>query len=78
MTSLPAARLGLADRGQVRPGARADLVVLDPATVADRSTYEHPRRMPAGIDDVFVNGQRLVADGLYRPAAAGEVLRRAA
>lgn len=78
MTSLPAARLGLADRGQVRPGARADLVVLDPAAVADRSTYEHPRRMPAGIDDVFVNGQRLVAGGLYRPAAAGEVLRRAA
>jgi len=78
MTSLPAARLGLADRGQVRPGARADLVVFDPATVADRSTYEEPRRMPAGIDDVFVNGQRLVAAGVYRPAAAGEVLRRAA
>jgi N-acyl-D-amino-acid deacylase len=78
MTSLPAARLGLADRGQVRAGARADLVVLDPATVADRSTYEEPRLMPAGIDEVFVNGHRLVAGGLYRPAAAGEVLRRAA
>jgi N-acyl-D-aspartate/D-glutamate deacylase len=78
MTSLPAARLGLGDRGQVRAGRRADLVVLDPATVADRSTFDAPRRMPAGIDEVFVNGRRLVAGGAYRPVAAGEVLRRAA
>jgi N-acyl-D-aspartate/D-glutamate deacylase len=78
MTSLPATRLGLGDRGEVRAGRRADLVVLDPATVADRSTFEAPRRMPAGIDEVFVNGRRLVAGGAYRPVAAGEVLRRAA
>ena len=78
MTSLPAARLGLADRGAVRAGRRADLVALDPATIADRSTFEAPRRMPAGIDEVIVNGRRLVAGGAYQPVAAGEVLRRAA
>jgi N-acyl-D-aspartate/D-glutamate deacylase len=78
MTSLPARRLGLEDRGRIASGCRADLVVLDPATVTDRSTLEDSRRMPAGIDDVFVNGRRLVAAGAYRPVAAGEVLRRAA
>ncbi|HYV86898.1 MAG TPA: amidohydrolase family protein, partial [Patescibacteria group bacterium] len=78
MTSLPAARLGLRDRGVVRAGSKADLAVLDPEAVADRSTYQEPRIMPAGIDEVFVNGRRLVAGGAYQPAAAGEVLRRAA
>ena len=78
MTSLPAARLGLSDRGVVRAGSKADLAVLDPEAVADRSTYREPRIMPAGIDEVFVNGRRLVAAGAYHPAAAGVVLRRAA
>jgi N-acyl-D-amino-acid deacylase len=78
LTALPAARMGLRDRGLVREGCKADLVVFDPGSIADRSTYSEPRRMPAGIDDVFVNGQRLVAAGVFRPAAAGEVLRRAA
>lgn len=78
MTSLPAARLGLRDRGLVRPSYKADLVIFDPARVGARSDYETPRRMADGIDDVLVNGRRLVDAGRFRPAAAGQVLRRAA
>jgi N-acyl-D-aspartate/D-glutamate deacylase/CubicO group peptidase (beta-lactamase class C family) len=57
MTSLPAARLGLTDRGTIRVGMKADLVVFDPATVLDRSTFEQPRLRARGIHSVFVNGQ---------------------
>ena len=78
MTSLPAARLGLRDRGRIREGFKADLVVFDPQTVADRSTFRNPRRMAAGIDEVMINGVRVVARGAFRPSAAGRVLRRAA
>ena len=62
MTSLPASRMGLADRGIVRPGLAADLVVFDPARVRDASTYEDPLRYSEGIPYVAVNG-RLVVDG---------------
>jgi N-acyl-D-amino-acid deacylase len=78
MTTLPAARLGLRDRGVLREGARADLVVLDPARVAARSDYATPRTPPAGIEHVFVNGRHLVDGTTFRPVAAGDVLRRAA
>ena len=78
MTSLPAGRLGLRDRGVVREGARADLVAFDPARVAALSDYDAPRRLPAGIEHVFVNGRAQVEAGQYRPTAAGHVLRRAA
>ena len=78
MTGLPAARLGLRDRGVLREGARADVVVLDPARVAARSDYATPRTHPAGIEHVFVNGRHLVDGAAFRPAAAGAVLRRAA
>ena len=78
MTSLPAARLGLRDRGVVREGAKADLVAFDPDRVAALSDYGAPRRMPKGIEHVFVNGRAQVEAGVYRPSAAGQVLRRAA
>jgi N-acyl-D-amino-acid deacylase len=78
MTSLPADRLGLAGRGRIREGGLADLVVLDPRIVGDRSTYEEPRRFAAGIDEVLINGVRVVAAGEYRPSPAGEILRRGA
>jgi N-acyl-D-amino-acid deacylase len=78
MTSLPAARLGLRDRGQVREGYKADLVVFDRDTVGARSDYAEPRRMPAGIEHVFVNGRHLVEGAAFRPEPAGAVLRRAA
>ncbi len=76
LTSLPAARLGLRDRGQVREGFKADLVVFDPRAVADRSTYREPRRPAAGIEHVLINGRPVVTAGEFRPAAAGRVLRR--
>jgi len=62
MTSLPAARLGLGDRGLVRPGMKADLVVLDPQAVRDRATFEKPHQYAEGVSLVVVNGQ-LVLDG---------------
>ena len=57
MTSLPAQRLSWKDRGVLREGAFADLVLFDPATVIDRSTFEKPQELPVGIEKVLVNGQ---------------------
>jgi N-acyl-D-aspartate/D-glutamate deacylase len=62
MTSLPARRLGFGDRGLVRPGMAADLVVFDPATVRETSTFEKPLSYAEGISHVVVNG-KLVLDG---------------
>ena len=78
MTALPAQRLGLKDRGRVAIGCLADLLVFDPEIVADRSTFREPRRFAAGIDEVLINGRRVVEAGVFRPQAAGRVLRRAA
>ena len=76
LTSVPAARLGLRDRGVIREGACADLVVFDPATVADRATYETPALHPAGIDAVIVNGVVAVRDGVETGTRPGRLLRR--
>jgi N-acyl-D-amino-acid deacylase len=76
MTGQPAALLGLADRGAVAEGMAADLVVFDPATVADRATFEDPHQYPAGIEYVLVNGAVTVGAGEYVDARAGQVLRR--
>ena len=75
MTGLPARRLGLADRGVLAPGAMADVVVFDAATVGDRATYEDPHRYAAGIGHVLVNGRVVVADGEHTGALPGRVLR---
>jgi N-acyl-D-aspartate/D-glutamate deacylase len=77
MTGLPARRLGLADRGVLAPGAQADVVVFDAATVADRATYEDPHRYAAGIGHVLVNGRVVIADGEHTGALPGRVLRPA-
>jgi N-acyl-D-amino-acid deacylase len=76
MTSLPARRLRMVDRGAVRPGLRGDLVVFDPAAVIDRATYEQPHRFCAGVQRVYVDGTEVVRDGEDTGAAAGAVLRR--
>jgi dihydroorotase/N-acyl-D-amino-acid deacylase len=76
MTALPADRLGLADRGRIAPGAAADLVILDPDTVADRATFENPHQYPVGIDWVIVNGRVAVEEGVYLDVRPGRVLRR--
>ena len=76
MTSAPAARLGLRERGIVREGAIADLVVFDPETVASLATYEEPRRFPVGIEHVIVNGTPVVRNGEHTGALPGQALRR--
>ncbi len=75
MTSLPAARLGLGDRGLLRPGMKADLVLFDPDTVRDRATFEKPHQYAEGVSLVVVNG-RVVLDGERMTGARpGRVLR---
>ncbi len=74
-TSLPASRLKLADRGLLREGCRADVVVFDPATIAERSEYGSPHAYPDGIETVVVNGQLAIAAGQTAAARAGMVLR---
>ncbi|HET9435420.1 MAG TPA: amidohydrolase family protein, partial [Candidatus Limnocylindrales bacterium] len=76
MTSAPAARLGLRDRGVLRDGAAADLVVFDPATVRSNATYEEPRRFPDGIEHVIVGGAIVVDGGRHTGATPGRALRR--
>jgi N-acyl-D-amino-acid deacylase len=75
MTGFPAARLGLKERGVIRAGAAADLVVFDPATVRDTATYEDPCRYPEGIDVVLVNGVAVKDAGGHTGALPGRVLR---
>ena len=75
MTSLPADRLGLRDRGRIKEGSAADLLLLDPATVQDQATFEAPHQYPAGISHVMVNGQWVVRDGQQTEARPGQILR---
>jgi N-acyl-D-amino-acid deacylase len=76
MTGLSAWRLGITDRGVLRPGTYADITVFDPATVIDRSTYDNPRVYPDGIVHVWVNGRQAVRDSRATGELAGRVLRR--
>ncbi len=76
LTGRPAARLGLADRGLVRQGYRADLVLFDPATVAAGSTYAEPRRTALGLPYVLIDGRFVVADGRRTDVLAGRSVRR--
>jgi N-acyl-D-amino-acid deacylase len=75
MTSLSCDRFGLADRGRVVEGAWADLVLLDPDTVADTATYDDPQRHPVGIDTVWVAGEAVVEGGAPTAARPGRLLR---
>ena len=75
MTGLPAARVGLRDRGLLRPEFYADLTIFDPKRVLDRATFEMPNQHPDGIKFVIINGQISVDDGQRTPALAGRVLR---
>jgi N-acyl-D-aspartate/D-glutamate deacylase len=75
MTSLPATRMHLDARGQVRPGFFADLVVFDPATVAEKTTYENPWQFSVGIPYVAVNGALVVDGGAVTAARPGRILK---
>src|SRR5262249_12979526 len=63
LTSLPASNLGLQGRGTLAPGTFADVVVFDPATIADRSTYDKPHQYAVGVRHVLVNGVPVLRDG---------------
>ncbi len=76
MTSLPAQRLGWKDRGVLRQGAFADLVLFDPQTVVDRATFVEPTLRPEGIQKVFVNGELVWSEGKATGARPGRVLPR--
>ncbi len=74
MTSFAAAQMGIVERGQVRPGWFADLVVFDPATIRDRATFEQPRQYPEGVAVVVVNGVVTVRDGALTGQRGGRAL----
>lgn len=78
MTSAPAQRLGLSDRGVLREGLRADITVFDPARIGDRATFEDPQRYPEGIAYVWVNGEPVVEESRFTGKLPGEVLLRGA
>jgi N-acyl-D-aspartate/D-glutamate deacylase len=75
MTSATAQILGLRDRGMLRGGMFADIVVFDPATVIDRATFERPHQLSVGVRDVFVNGIGVWRDGTHTGATPGRALR---
>ena len=75
MTSLPAQRVGLKDRGLLKPGFFADVVVFDPDSVADKATFENPHQYSEGISYVFVNGKPVWEDGKFTGNLPGRVLR---
>jgi N-acyl-D-amino-acid deacylase len=76
LTSRPASRLRLTDRGLVREGYRADLVLFDPSTVAPGATYEQPRVLPVGIPYVLIDGRFVIDDGSRTDVLAGRSVRR--
>ena len=73
---LPAGILGLQDRGQIREGFAADVVVFDPATVRGTNSFERPKSYPEGIPYVLVNGTLVIDDGEHTGARPGQVLSR--
>jgi N-acyl-D-amino-acid deacylase len=76
MTSLPAERFGLSDRGTLAEGMAADIVIFDPQKIDDVATYEEPRQYPTGISHVIINGTVVAQDGRQNEARAGRLLRR--
>ena len=76
MTSLPADHMGMSERGVLSEGMIADIVVFDPETVVDRSTFQDPHQYPEGINFVIINGIVAVDDGVFSDVRAGRVLRR--
>jgi len=77
MTSAPAQKMGLRDRGLLREGMWADITIFNPNTIIDRATFSDPHQYPLGIEYVLVNGQIVVERGEHTGALAGKVLRRA-
>ena len=75
MTSAVATRLSIDDRGLLRPGMYADVVVFDPETIADRATFEDPHQLSVGVEEVFVNGVQVLRGGEHTGAKPGRIVR---
>ena len=75
LTSFPAANLGLKDRGWLKPGMHADVVLFDPAKIQDHATFAKPQQLATGVRHVFVNGIQVVKDGVHTGAKPGRVVR---
>jgi len=76
MTSLPADFIGLHDRGRIKEGLAADIVIFDPRTIADRSTWDEPQLYAVGVQHVIVNGAPVLCDGKLTGQAPGRFLKR--
>ena len=76
MSSFPAQRMGIEDRGTLRAGLKADIVVFDPATISDKATFEKPHQYAEGVLAVIVNGRLTLSDGQMTGERAGRALRR--
>ena len=76
MTSMNAEKIGLADRGRIAPGMKADLTVFNPETVTDRATFTDPHQLSEGISFVIVNGETVLEEGVYTGSLPGRVLRK--
>lgn len=76
MSGAVAARLGLRDRGLLRPGYYADIVLFDPQTITDRATFADAHQLSTGIRDVWVNGTRVIKDGQHNGATPGKIVRK--
>ncbi len=77
MTSLPARKLRLWDRGLIRPGMKADITVFNMYTIEDKATYEYPHQYPQGIKHVIVNGKLVVEDGQHKEVKPGKLIKPA-
>jgi N-acyl-D-amino-acid deacylase len=75
LTSLPATNLALRQRGSLKPGYYADVVVFDPGTIRDNATFAKPQQFATGVDDVFINGVQVLKDGKHTGAKPGQVVR---
>jgi N-acyl-D-aspartate/D-glutamate deacylase len=74
MSGAVATRLGLYERGLLRQGCYADVVILDPRTIGDRATFEQPHQLSVGVRDVWVNGERVLKDGAHTGATPGRIV----
>jgi len=75
LTSLPTSNLGIKDRGLVKAGMKADLAIFDPATIADKATFEQPQQFAVGMRHVLVNGQTVLLNGEMTAARPGRAIR---
>lgn len=76
ITGLPALKIGLKDRGLIAPGMKADLALFDPERFLDGATYADPKRHPAGLNTVVINGEIVVEEGKSSGVRPGKVIRK--